>query len=426
MTKRNVMRLIIETDFETAQSWIVQARFALRQGGSAVSMPPDTVVLEMLPTQYGQKTVYRYRLPDGCVLTRTTPLTNNQATIVTDPALIDSMNAYHTLEEAAKEELGVDLGRISRHLPIFNLIRCPICGGTEFGSAEMTGVWCPKCGTCFEARDTAGDPGFVVDATFEDVETSRAIYLLPPGRGLIATLVLKDSDDPREMDTRDCHCDSNNLKLTDGTTGLRVGLHVCKVGTLYDWDKFYGTVPALDELSSHLMGRAWNVDGQNWPACAMQNAIRLLDDEKMALKSALSLLEKEGSEYPKSVLESLLKRHKWTMRVHDAHFPPISELQPGERYLLHHWLSLNKDDCFLPVWYVVRPEVESQLSQRWNGLNVVRKDICPVCGKRVTPDQLDAGQYSDKFEDPHGWCREKWNQIQWQPSLAPTASRKRK
>jgi hypothetical protein len=46
----------------------------------------------------------------------------------------------------------------------FNFITCPLCGGNDFVSLSASSVWCSVCNTSFAVRETAGDPGCVVDA----------------------------------------------------------------------------------------------------------------------------------------------------------------------------------------------------------------------------------------------------------------------
>lgn len=40
---------------------------------------------------------------------------------------------------------------------------CPLCEGHEFTSIAHTGVYCDQCNARFVVRDTAGDPGCIVD-----------------------------------------------------------------------------------------------------------------------------------------------------------------------------------------------------------------------------------------------------------------------
>lgn len=41
--------------------------------------------------------------------------------------------------------------------------QCPLCGCREFTSVNHAGVYCDDCNCRFNVRDTAGDPGCVVD-----------------------------------------------------------------------------------------------------------------------------------------------------------------------------------------------------------------------------------------------------------------------
>lgn len=46
---------------------------------------------------------------------------------------------------------------------IFDFIKCPFCGGTDFGSLNHSSVWCSNCNARFSCRCTGGDPGLVID-----------------------------------------------------------------------------------------------------------------------------------------------------------------------------------------------------------------------------------------------------------------------
>jgi len=45
----------------------------------------------------------------------------------------------------------------------WDAFKCPICKGGKFVSHDHSAVWCDGCNAKFQTRDTAGDPGVVVD-----------------------------------------------------------------------------------------------------------------------------------------------------------------------------------------------------------------------------------------------------------------------
>lgn len=52
----------------------------------------------------------------------------------------------------------------------FDHIICPVCGAEEFVElVPAGGVWCAGCNARFSCRDTAGDPGLVVDCSITEV-----------------------------------------------------------------------------------------------------------------------------------------------------------------------------------------------------------------------------------------------------------------
>lgn len=59
---------------------------------------------------------------------------------------------------------------IEKGMKPFDHVACPVCGGKEFVELlPAGGVWCDRCNAKFMCRDTAGDPGLVVDCTVEHV-----------------------------------------------------------------------------------------------------------------------------------------------------------------------------------------------------------------------------------------------------------------
>lgn len=54
----------------------------------------------------------------------------------------------------------------------FEHIQCPVCGGHAFTEIKWGGVWCDVCNAQFKVRNTAGDPGSVVDCFVDGLATA--------------------------------------------------------------------------------------------------------------------------------------------------------------------------------------------------------------------------------------------------------------
>jgi len=104
-----------------------------------------------------------YRLADGRVVCFAHPLTPEQA-VPTDPQAPTALAAYRPLEQALAEDWGLQFEPVDANPP-FRLLQCPLCGGTHFTSVAFTTVWCDDCSVQLTVRHTAGDPGWVCDAT---------------------------------------------------------------------------------------------------------------------------------------------------------------------------------------------------------------------------------------------------------------------
>ena len=423
MDQKRVLKLKADAEFRTARSWDVFARYAISHGDKEMTIPAGTWLLELGPQDYSCGTfIYQYRLVGGEVVTRQTPLVEGQFKVVRDPQIRMAMNAYRDIDTVVEEDFGLNLDRLCRGLPPFALIRCPLCGGTDFTTCDLASVWCDKCNAQFSARPTSGDPGFVVDVHWEHYSMGSAVYLLPPVRTLIGTLVLKDSNNPRDMSVNGCDCKEGEVRLTDQSTGLRPGLHECNIGTLYDWRKVYGQVPRPEDLSHS--STSWTVDGVQWPQSATERVLSLSYGERSYLDIANYWLDKQY-ENVKNGLAALSKIRSTQLDVFEARFPDAAELGKDERYLLHHWVTIKKNsssgdyELAVPVWYVVTPVVEDRWIKGWN---VVRKDICPVCGKRILPEHLNEGQYKHSYDDPHHGCRESWASMTWLKEMAPATA----
>ncbi len=207
---------------------------------------------------------------------------------------------------------------------------------------------------------------------------------MPRARSLRATLVLKDSSDPRDLRQEGCRndCKPGSPHLTDGSSGLRAGLHACQIGTLYDWH-IYGEAPGSEDLQED---ERWEINGLLWPHCATVRVLHLDMAERQALMEARNTLQVDLSEAA-SLLQALLDTPNRSPEVLAASFPDPGLLAEGERYLLHHWLVAPRPadrrgwSAAWPVWYIVSPLLENQ---RLAGWEVLHQHICPVCARPVT------------------------------------------
>jgi hypothetical protein len=417
MKIRRVLCLKEQTTFHQPTSWELHARYALQRGGGEVILPAGTWLVELDPVETwpDQKNEYLYRTPSGEVIALESPLAEGCYKEVTDPQIFTAMNAFRNLDTILSEDFGMSLQRTCHGLPPFALIQCPLCSGTSFTTVDLASAWCDRCNAAFHARSTAGDPGFVVDVTWEHYNPFTAHYVLPRTVKLLSTLVLKDSGDPRDMSRDHCsgECRAGPILLTDGSTGLRPGLHRCQIGTLYDWRRIYGQVPAPEDLRED---PNWEIDGQRWPAAAAIRVLPLKHSERRALKLAVNALPRELASAAREIQDILNLRSR-SPSVLEAVLPDVRNLQEEERYLLHHWLTMVPDNPYdgyetaLPVWYVVTPLLSDRYLTGWK---VVRKDICPRCGDPVSPEDVALGEGGrSRWDIPHGYCRETWEKTGW-------------
>lgn len=427
MENRRVLCLTEATTFHQLRTWEFHARYALQRGGQEVTVPAGAWLVELglSETRPDQKNEYLYRMPSGEVVALDAPLPERLCTEVTDPQAIKAMNAYRSLDTILEKDFGVSLQQTCRGLPPFALIQCPLCSGTSFTTVDLASAWCDRCNAAFYVRPTAGDPGFVVDATWEHYNPLAALYVLPRTDKLLSTLVLKDSGDPRDMSRERCssECRSGPIQLTDGSTGLRPRLHCCQIGTLYDWRRIYGRVPAPEDLGG---GWSWEIDGHAWPAAATMRALPLSHSERRALELAANALKKELSGAAGEI-DDILRVRPQPPSVFEAVLPDVRNLQGEERYLLHHWLTMPSHsppeayETALPVWYVVTPVIEDRYLTGWK---VIHRDICPWCADPVIPEEFvleSAGR--SKRELPHGFCREAWEKTGWRLPDSETETR---
>lgn len=389
-----VLELLAPVETRTAWDWRGNLRRG-RKGGVTVRLPAGAWLLELgpveLPDWLGQGPVeYRYRLADGMVIALNTPLDEARVGEVAHPQAVTAMKAFRGLDEILVADYGLEVGFIDNNLQPFALIRCPLCRGTHFTTSEFAQVFCGDCGATFSVRQTAGDPGFVVDCNWPGGLHPDAIYQLPPAEHLLMTLVLKNSGDPRDLrhSPRDCSdgCRPDALRLTDGHTGLRAGLHACKIGDLYDYD-LYGTPPTREEMQRLHWGGGWEIEGERWPMCASVDPGPL-------------------RQVPSLMAESPL--------------PAPEGLREGEHLLLHSFQRLeipNSGAWSVPIWEVVRFEQRDPHDQ-WQVV-VVRANVCPICGHAVEPGDLEVR--GKLWDIPHGRCRDGLARLGWKPVFETAA-----
>jgi hypothetical protein len=157
----------------------------------------------------------------------------------------------------------------------------------------------------------------------------------------------------------------------------------------------------------------WQVDGALWPLSASLER-RALDrfqaDRVRQAAAALRRMDDRAMQDAAGALERLaaIPQGRADPLVWVQHLPPLSELGEGERYMLHHWLlqpsSSDTDHVMAhPVWYVVKAVLQERRLEAWD---VVRKDVCPACGGRVTEPEA------------HAHCRKPWAETGWEPPSA--------
>jgi hypothetical protein len=235
----------------------------------------------------------------------------------TEPA-IDS-----ALAAAVRRAAGLSLERV---LPSpFLIIKCPLCGASEFTTLEFASTWCDSCNAQFQVYRATGE-GFGVSCTWRFCRPREARYLLPVASRLSLRLTVHWAADPRRpaCDSDVCArvegCSPGALKLTDEHHPLVLArLHACTLGELAGW-YLEGHAPGIRDMELDCSFDPVPVDRESWPICA-----------------AIPIPE----------YDSPLAIHPW------AELPSLAGLQPGEWYLLYHWrLTLG---AAWPVWYRVRP-----------------------------------------------------------------------
>jgi hypothetical protein len=422
---RRVLCLTRPKAFRRPRAWRFHVRWGMLTGGQELATAQAGAwVLELGPHDVwlggeNYETEYLYRLATGQVVALERPL-DGEVEEITEPQAVAAMRAYRSLDEYLAEELGVTLERLCPGLPPFALIKCPLCGGAEFGSVEMASAWCERCNAQFYLRMTAGDPGWVVDVTWRYVRFLEVRYVMPEVESLTLHMVLKDSGDPRDLRhepeggcswwSAQGRCKPDALYLTGPDHDLRPGLHMCRIGTLYGW-KLTGAIPTPREVKD---AQGWTIDGDWWPWSATLQRKVLDQHESGKVRQAITALQRLDDPRLEEAINALARLVQVDKGNDDPviwveSLPPLTQLGEGERYLLHHWLIHHGTSGFgsaWPVWYVVRPEIEDN---RLVGWQVVRRDVCPRCGHRVIPGQPN---------DHHSYCQTLWSETSWEPAGA--------
>jgi hypothetical protein len=275
----------------------------------------------------------------------------------------------------------------------FTLLRCPLCGGAHFATIEMCSVWC-RCNARLEVTSIRDDSLTCV-LTWRSYWPTATRYILPPVDSLHVLLNLEAvTGDPRDLayDPRLC-------------------------GGLDDW-RLTGWTPSPSDIPPSY-ARSWDVDGDDdpWPECVSIGRVELNDTQRWHLDVVARTLSRLGVESLReslTVLDDLKQGHGplWV----DAPLPPPRQLQEGEHYMLHHWLVERGDreqraTSAWPAWYVVRPIPEVDDLHHVEEWQVVRRAICPVCGRQVSGTML-----SQVDERPHAGCRRVWDRTGWRPA----------
>jgi hypothetical protein len=416
--------------WRTPRAWHWRARVGWLLGGQAKpALQPGAWLLELGTAQVwtgGDETdtEYLYRLPTGQVLALERPLTDGEATEVGDLQAVAAMNAYRGLDQALLEDMGIDLRCEQPGLPPFALIQCPLCGSIEFVSIELASAWCQSCNARFVVYSTSGDPGFCCACYWESYDPMATRYIMPRVESLHLYMVLKNSGNPRDMSydaggvcgwRDDCRPDA--IGLTDGGDAtLRPGLHACRVGDVYEWS-LAGRIPSPGELGLHTPG--WQIEGQSWPWSAARRRLDLEQGERLHLEAAAAALRAHPQS--QALLATAAALEKLEAREPEPYIfmqslPPRAELAEGEYYLLHRWL-VDPDETYRsasawPVWLVVQPVTDPE--SRVTGWEVVRRDVCPRCARRVRPEDLAAE--GEPHRIPHAGCRKVWERTGWRPA----------
>jgi hypothetical protein len=345
--------------------------------GTVVVITPGTWLLDLGQGDYNGQPLYR--LAGGQMVTLAEPLTPATAEIVDDWQVEAAMRAFQPLSEMVRQAFGLELDVVDHGLHPFQLVKCPLCHGTEFVTLDLASAWCRNCNARFTVEHTAGDPGFHLRCDWGQQSWQASHYLLPKWPELALVLTLKDSGDPLDMSwDPSCgrECEGEAVRVTGSDHVLRPGLHVCQVGTIYGWTLIGHVGSTRVNGEGGLYG-----DGRLWPG-----------PELLA---------------PPHVRQG-------TVCAIGATLPPVDALAAGEQYQLHRWWvqeQAGRRTMLHPGWRVVRKIEGDPFDTRYV---TVRADLCPTCGRPVMPDEFQRRRVEPVEGDVHGFaCRETWQMAGW-------------
>lgn len=358
-------RLTEAVRFEPRRAWSVQARYALAYSeGSAFTAEAGRLVIYLtaLSSSDGKRTreEHVYRLSDGRIGVLETP-PDDRFALVADQEAVALARQVRSLPEMLAEK-GLRLDALSPLDP-FTLVRCPMCGGTDFLTLDLASVWCGTCNVRFKTRSTAGDPGVVVDAHLEHYIPVRARYIVP--RSLTLTIVLKDfgyTSHPKGVCGDYC---ANSDADVRPPAGLRPDTRPCGL-EVYDWS-LYG---ALDCDDRHRHRTPLVVEGETVNVRDRVYALRSVHSDRLP---ALDLLA--GTD---------VEERQWWYLVDGVSY------EPEGRQGWH------------PIWWKVQAVTEESPSggfrvKRWKAVD---RTLCPQC---LQPAE----------EGDHDYCN--WRKLGWEP-----------
>ena len=411
-----VYRTITEIDVKSSGRNFVHIRYAIVNKGNQYVLPAGKLVV-YLGEEKGQ---YIYRSAEGQILISSNLLIpGEQVEQVDDIEVITAMNSFFTHEDyLAKRGLKFDTPTYD-HSP-FSMIKCPMCGGTNFYTMEHGEVSC-DCGTFFKIRFTGGDPGAVIDATIEEYNWRQAKFIIPANNKFHFSATVKLS----LASMFPSRVEGNNNNTTDGQSStIRAGVNKDLIYEVYKWS-FWGDVPEFRDIS-HAVRNNFS-ENRDWLRSStvdvLPNRSKWVNDKHL-LKRLLHLTEKNTPDdsYTIEYLQKLIDLPSKTPYINvprHRELPDMKILKEGEYYLLHHW-ALYKDQysdlSACPVWYIVKPRLVECVTE----FDVIEDAICPICGEIVTQENMkafgevkDYENYWNETEDPHGGCFVFWNLTGW-------------
>jgi hypothetical protein len=412
-----VFQTIKETKLKIAGRSIVQQRFIIVSKDGDINLPAGRLLLYL--GEENRK--HNYRTAEGQAVYSLQQLQlGSELKEVEDQEIISAMNAFRTHEDRL-EERGLSFGTPAYGYPPFDIIKCPMCGHTQFVSFEHAEVFCNHCFCDFTVRETAGDPGFVIDAFPKNYNWKKSFYIIPPSNTIYFCMVFKNSLSPI-LGRR--NAESENIELTgeNDYISIRPGIDRDSIFSVYEW-RMGGRVPVkrdLDNFGQHL----YECQGKNWRETSTVEVLSLPDPLSIhTLENLKYMLDEQ--EYTKSyveLLENLISRPGSAPYIYDFHMdrlPDPRKLSDGEYYLLHHWMGYKEGFAHYagPIWYVVKPV---EINDYTTEFKVIADNFCPECMKQVSPEDMEEFDKVKNYEYPwdetdnhHASCFSIWKKIGW-------------